>query len=246
MEMFRECPKTIEVNNKYYCRLLAAERDGQEEEICSVCPSLYMDMRQDEKLYRAFCFAERAHKGQYRKGTDIPYLIHLIRTWGYVRQMTESSTEQAAALLHDVLEDTEVTGAELKEQFGSVITLLVVGESECKREERPAGETWEVRKKETIKRLRDRAGFEGELAAMHIAFADKLANLYSMMFEYRRAGERLWSKFNQKKKEMHAWYYGEMGLIFAEYFREKEPELIREYRNYYEEVFGKYEVQISE
>lgn len=245
MKMFRECPETIKKTTRYHCRLLEAVRDGQEEAICSVCPSLYTKMKEEELLYRAFHFAARAHRGQYRKGTDIPYLIHLVRTWGYVCRMTEDGTEQAAALLHDVLEDTEVTEAELREEFGDETAFLVVGESEYKRAERPAGETWQIRKQETIERLRGRTDNENDLAAMRIAFADKLANLYSMMFEYRRTGEQLWKKFNQKKKEMHAWYYGEMGLIFAQYFQKQEPVLLGEYRKYYEEVFGRYEIQVD-
>ena len=144
--------------------------------------------------------------------------------------------------MHDVLEDTKVTEQELRREFGDGITSLVVGESEYKREEKPAGETWQIRKQETIGRLKGRLDNENDLAAMRIAFADKLANLYSMMFEYLRVGERLWSKFNQKSKDMHAWYYGEMGLIFSRYFHEKEPELLGEYWKYYQEVFGTYEI----
>lgn len=77
---------------------------------------------------------------------------------------------------------------------------------------------------------------------MHIAFADKLANLYSMWFEYRLIGEKLWEKFNQKDKSMHAWYYGELGRIFEQYFEEKaESYLMKEYKAYFSEVFG-YEI----
>lgn len=242
MKMFRECPETINKTTSYHCRLLGAVRDGQEEEVCSICPSLHGRMEKEKLIYKAFRFADCAHQGQYRKGTDIPYLIHLVRTWGYVNQMTENRTEQAAALLHDVLEDTKVTEQELRREFGDGITSLVVGESEYKREEKPAGETWQIRKQETIGRLKGRLDNENDLAAMRIAFADKLANLYSMMFEYLRVGERLWSKFNQKSKDMHAWYYGEMGLIFSRYFHEKEPELLGEYWKYYQEVFDAYEI----
>lgn len=242
MKMFRECPETINKSTSYHCRLLGAVRDGQEEEVCSICPSLYGKMEKEELVHKAFHFAAHAHQGQCRKGTDIPYLIHLVRTWGYVCQMTENNMEQAAALLHDVLEDTEVTESELRREFGDEITLLVVGESECKREEKPAGETWQIRKQETIERLKGMSDNQKDLAAMRIAFADKLANLYSMMFEYLRVGERLWKKFNQKSKEMHAWYYGDMGLIFTQYFKGQEPMLLEEYQKYYEEVFGKYEI----
>lgn len=242
MKTFQNCSKDIDENGRYLCLVLGAVRDSRDEEICSICPFLCETLEKKMKVHKAFYFAAQAHQGQYRKGTDIPYLIHLIRTWNYVRQMTEDDMELAAALLHDVLEDTKVTEKELEEQFGRELAELVAGESEYKREERPAGETWQIRKQETIERLKQRAKQENELASMHIAFADKLANLYSMMFEYCRVGEQLWSKFNQKDKRKHAWYYGEMERIFTQYFRKSEPELVREYQKYYKEIFGEYEV----
>ncbi|MCH5252790.1 MAG: HD domain-containing protein [Lachnospiraceae bacterium] len=237
IKMTKECPMEITRKKSYYCSILQVNRRGEEEEICSLCPALNKQMKQNKMLREAFDFAEKAHQGQYRKGTDIPYLIHLIRAWGYVSKMTESETEQAAALLHDVLEDTDVTKEELERLFGGELAELVAKESEHKRAESPAHETWVIRKQETIERLKKCMESKDEQAAMRIAFGDKLANLYSMMFEYRYVGDRLWNKFNQKDKKHHEWYYGEMGKIFKTYFAEDEPELVEEYREYFKEVF---------
>ncbi len=230
---------------KYFCRILQADMNGEEEQICSICSKLLRDMQREENLRRAFRFAREKHRGQFRKGSRIPYLIHLIRTWGYVRQMNDCESVQMAALLHDVLEDTEATYEELEREFSPEIAGLVAGESEEKREGIPAGETWKIRKQETLERLKSlekEAGRAENLASMQIAFADKLANLYSMAYEYRLVGDRIWEKFNQKDKNMHRWYYGSMGEIFSRFFGEREPELWRDYRNYYEEVFGENEV----
>lgn len=225
----------------YYCPLLKADRRGGEEEICSACGAFYRAMGDSERLERAFLFAGRAHQNQMRKGSDIPYLIHLVRTWWYVQQMTDSTEEQVAALLHDVLEDTPVTEEELMAAFGETVTGLVAGESECKREECPAGETWEIRKRETLERLRIFSQGSGHIPAMHIALGDKLANLYSMMYEYRQVGDALWQKFNQKEKAMHGWYYGELGNLFTAFFTTgREAELVGEYQRYFEEIFGGY------
>ncbi len=239
MKPSAECPAALPTSEPYYCDILQTTRQSAEEQICGICEALFDAMDTDIALQRAFSFAAEAHRGQYRKGTQIPYLIHLIRTWGYVSQMTQDSEEQAAALLHDVLEDTQVTAFLLREQFGTRITDLVIGESEYKREQRPAGETWKLRKSETICRLKGRLGKEAERSAMRIAFGDKLANLYSMLYEYQQIGDRLWVKFNQKDKQMHRWYYGEMGKIFAVYFAGgEEDRLVAEYKQYYQEVFG--------
>lgn len=243
MKLSPECPDVAEKQDSYYCKILQVTRMGQEEEICSVCPRLYEQLLQCEELQRAFTFAARAHRGQVRKGTDIPYLIHLIRTWGYVSRMTDDSEEQMAALLHDVLEDTSVTSKEVRGIFGSAVAELVEGMSENKRDERLPGETWVIRKQETIWKLKERLTEEKARGLIHIALADKLANLYSMMYEYRNKGEQLWEKFNQKDKKLHAWYYKELGGVFDTYFSGgQEAELVNEYWSYYKEVFGDHEV----
>ncbi|MCH5265217.1 MAG: bifunctional (p)ppGpp synthetase/guanosine-3',5'-bis(diphosphate) 3'-pyrophosphohydrolase [Lachnospiraceae bacterium] len=240
-----QCPEKIREGQLYDCLILQAKRRGEEEEICSICPAFCEAQRHCPELQKAFEFTARAHQGQVRKGTDIPYLIHLIRTWDYVRQMSSDIKEQMAALLHDVLEDTPVTEAELCRQFGRDITRLVVEETVNKREGLPPGESWRLRKQETITRLREKAGKLEEQAVMHVAFGDKLANLYSMMYEYRRVGDVLWQKFNQKDKAMHAWYYGEMGKIFGSCFTGREAGLVKEYETYYKEVFGENEISVS-
>ena len=223
----------------YFCPLLKTERRSSEEEICSVCDAFYRATEKDERLERAFFFAAKAHAGQMRKGSDIPYLIHLVRTWAYVQRLTDSSEEQAAALLHDVLEDTSVTLKELRDIFGAYIAALVEAESECKRAERPPAETWEIRKMETLNRLHRIMQREDGRPYLHIALGDKLANLFSMSFEYAQKGEQLCQKFNQKDKRMHAWYYGELGMIFGEYFTYgAEKLLVQEYFQYYKEIFG--------
>lgn len=243
MKISPDCPVIAKSSDRYFCQVLGAERSGMEEEICSLCPGLREQTRELPCVKKALLFAADAHRGQMRKGTTIPYLIHLIRTWDYVRQMTEDPEELAAALLHDVLEDTSVTYRELQDVFGVRVAELVAGESEYKREEYPAEETWQIRKQETIHRLQSCLGEEQKRPAMHIALADKLANLFSMAYEYRHVGDSLWQKFNQREKSMHGWYYRQMGEVFTAYFSQgRERSLVEEYQIYYREVFGEYEI----
>ena len=254
MKLLPQCPEHIREGELYYCPILQAQRRGGEEEICSLCPAFNEARMGCSELQRAFMFAAEAHRGQVRKGTDIPYLIHLIRTWDYTRQMSDDREEQIAALLHDILEDTPVTEEELCVRFGDRVACLVAEEGEQKRSELPPGETWQLRKQETIDRLRRKAGEPDEESAIRIALADKLANLYSMAYEYRIVGDILWKKFNQKDKTMHAWYYGEMGRIFAACFEGgdsdgsagREADLVREYHTYYKEVFGENEISVGQ
>ena len=91
MKMSPECPAVVRPSENYFCRMLQAERAGGDEEICSICPELRRRLAELPGLDRALKFAAEAHGTQTRKGTDIPYLIHLIRTWDYVRRIDRKS-----------------------------------------------------------------------------------------------------------------------------------------------------------
>lgn len=76
-------------------------------------------------IRKAFFFAKERHAGQMRKFSDDPYFLHPVRVGLLLRDFDDEVI--IAGLLHDVLEDTETTVRELEEQFGSNITLLVLG-----------------------------------------------------------------------------------------------------------------------
>lgn len=66
-------------------------------------------------------FAEKAHGDQRRKFVDEPYINHPLRVMETCRQYSPSSSMAAAAILHDVLEDTPVTGEEFREFLSTVM-----------------------------------------------------------------------------------------------------------------------------
>ena len=62
---------------------------------------------------RAIAFAVKAHEGQPRKGTDIPYIFHPIEVGMIVSRITDDAEVIAAAVLHDTVEDcASVTGCD--------------------------------------------------------------------------------------------------------------------------------------
>lgn len=73
-------------------------------------------------LQSVYDFAERAHEGQYRKYTPEPYIVHPKRVMETCRQYGATLPMLAAALLHDVIEDTEVGESQLLEFLDSVMT----------------------------------------------------------------------------------------------------------------------------
>ena len=144
---------------------------------------------------RAIVFATRAHSGTYRKGTKIPYIVHPIEAAAIVATMTDDPDMIAAAVLHDVVEDTDATLEEIRFFFNDRIADLVEAESEDKRKDLPPQETWMTRKMETLEFLRHEADRDAKI----LALADKL-----------------WERLNEKRKEKHGWMYRQVAEALAE------------------------------
>lgn len=161
---------------------------------------------------KAAVFAAVAHRGTTRKGSRIPYLAHPMEAAAIVSEMTDDRDLIAAAMLHDVIEDTEVTLPELEEYFGERIARYVSGESENKRRELPPESTWMLRKQETIDFLEHQA----DTGAKMLALADKLSNLRSIARDVEIVGDRLWERFHQKDKAMHGWMYRQIAETLRE------------------------------
>ena len=154
-------------------------------------------------LCQATRLAAQAHDGAYRKGGRAPYLLHVMETAEIVGTMTENEDVLAAAVLHDVLEDTSVTEEELRETVGGHVTELVLAVSENKRREQPAEMTWRLRKQESVERLLK----EPRLEVKMIALGDKLSNIRALQRDYGILGEQVWERFNNKSKAEQGWYY---------------------------------------
>lgn len=158
-----------------------------------------------ELVFRAVEFATRAHAGQYRKGTRIPYVIHPLRVGQTLIEVDATAEVVAAAILHDTLEDTAVTTAEIARQFGEPVALLVQAVSEPDRRA-----AWEVRKRHTIASVR-----VASAPALLILCADKLDNVRSMSRGESRLGPPFWERF-QRPKAAQAWYYRGVSSALAE------------------------------
>lgn len=153
-------------------------------------------------LQRTYAFAARAHRQQYRKGTKIPYFTHIITTVNYILKLTDDLEILQAAILHDTVEDTPTTVADLKRDFGDRVAALVEAATEDKRHDMPASETWEIRKEETVARLKSQTP-----DVKMIVLADKTANAESLVKEWNCMGDEVWKKFNQKDKKKQEWYF---------------------------------------
>ncbi|MBO5563745.1 MAG: bifunctional (p)ppGpp synthetase/guanosine-3',5'-bis(diphosphate) 3'-pyrophosphohydrolase [Bacteroidales bacterium] len=179
---------------------------------------------------RAAVFAVRAHAGTERRGKGFPYVIHPMEAASIVATMTSDQELLAAAVLHDVVEDTSVTVDEIRDAFGGRVAALVAAESDRVIPEMIEHESWFVRKQEAI----DRLGV-APLDVKMVALGDKLSNMRAIARDYAVLGDRLWDLFRIKDRESHAWHYRGLADSLVEL---SETAAYQEFKRLVEQVFG--------
>ena len=155
-----------------------------------------------ELVSEAIAFAVKAHDGMRRKKSEAPYILHPMEAAVIVGTMTDDQELIAAAALHDVVEDTDITIEEIEEKFGKRVRELVEAETEDKRADLPPEETWRIRKEESLEVLKN-----SDDDVLMLWLGDKLANMRSIYREFKIEGEAMWQRFNQKDPALQAWYY---------------------------------------
>ena len=88
--------------------------------------SEYLNEHHVALVKKAYEFAEKAHRGQYRKSGE-QYIIHPVQVAGILADLEMDPSTVAAGFLHDVVEDTNVSIEEIKQEFGNEIAMLVDG-----------------------------------------------------------------------------------------------------------------------
>lgn len=162
-----------------------------------------------ERFERALAYAIDHHRDDKRKGTQIPYAAHLLSVAAIVLEMESSEDEAVAALLHDVIEDGggPDAEAEIAAQFGPDVARIVRANSDSL-----TGETikapWRQRKETYIAQIADKAPDE-----LRVSIADKLHNARSILSDYRRHGEALWTRFAGRRAGT-LWYYRSLLAAF--------------------------------
>ena len=127
-------------------------------------------------LKKAYVFAGRAHKGQVRRSGE-PYLSHPLEVANMLADLKLDKTTLVAGLLHDVLEDTEVTAAEVRENFGKEVADLVEGVTKISRVQESSPE---VRRAETIQKII--LAMTDDLRVIFIKLADRIHNLKTLKY----------------------------------------------------------------
>lgn len=155
-------------------------------------------MRIDEAIE----FAVRAHTGQHRKGTDIPYITHPMAVAMLLARAGCDEEIITAGLLHDTVEDCGVSLAEIAARFGERVAAIVEG---CSEPDKAA--PWEARKEHTLHYLRT-----APLDVKLVSCADKLHNARTIAADVAAHGEATWSRFKRGRAQQ-GWYY--RGIVEA-------------------------------
>jgi guanosine-3',5'-bis(diphosphate) 3'-pyrophosphohydrolase len=146
-------------------------------------------------LYQqALKVAIKAHEGQTRKHDESAYVAHPIMVARYVEAAGFPEVAVAAALVHDVLEDTTVTEAELRQQLGDAVVDIVTAVSEN------TALPWEERKELYVNTV----VAAGELV-WAVSVADKIHNAQDLIEFYATAGPSAWNVFN-RGKDKKIWF----------------------------------------
>jgi (p)ppGpp synthase/HD superfamily hydrolase len=156
--------------------------------------------------------ATEVHGDQRRKGTEIPFLAHLLVVTGLVLEDGGDEDEAVAALLHDTVEDGggRAMLARIAESFGDRVATIVAACSDTLdpgREER-----WIVRKRRYLAHLPD---VEDD-GVLRVSLADKVHNARSIVRDYREEGNALWARFTDKTVQEQLWYYAALLAFFEE------------------------------
>ena len=151
---------------------------------------------------KAITFATKAHHGTERRGKGFPYIIHPLEAMAIVATMTSDPRLLAAAVLHDTIEDTEITYDDIKGEFGKRIADLVAKETDERLDHDGRILTWQERKKRDMDSLKN-----STREIKIIALGDKLSNMRAIARDYKTAGDNLWKIFHVKDKATHAWRY---------------------------------------
>lgn len=186
----------------------------------------------DQKLFNdALMFALKAHDGVSRKSSSIPFILHPMEVATIVSSIVEDQEIMAAALLHDTVEDAEVSLKEIEEKFGRRVCELVASETEDKLRDMLPEDSWQKRKEDSLLILKNTK----DPAIKILWLADKLANMRSFYQLYLKKKDKMWENFHQRDAKKQEWYYRTVGEYCSDL---SDTKAYQEYIELIDKVFG--------
>ncbi len=161
-----------------------------------------------ERFDIALVYASDAHREQFRKGSGVPYIAHLLGVASIALEYGADEDQAIAALLHDAVEDQG--GLErledIRSRFGERVAGIV---ADCTDSHVIPKPPWRERKEQYV------ASLDGKPAAsLLVSLADKTHNAEAIVADLERSGEEVWMRFTGKR-DGTLWYYETLALTFA-------------------------------
>lgn len=157
---------------------------------------------------QALTLAARAHEGQLRKGTLIPYIVHPVAVAGLVAQHGGDEDLQIAALLHDVLEDGGLQYEAEIRTFGARVLHVVRACTDGVPDEKGGKADWKERKLAYLDHLRD-----ADDDVLLVSGCDKLHNARSILDDLVAIGSGVFERFGAGQ-DGTLWYYRALADVF--------------------------------
>jgi (p)ppGpp synthase/HD superfamily hydrolase len=149
----------------------------------------------------ALQFALAAHRDHLRKGTQVPYVSHLLAVASVVLDYGGDEHEAIAALLHDSVEDRGVDPEDIRRRFGDRVANIVVACSDSVEKDPNKKADWRLRKETYLRHLETAPS-----PVLLVSAADKLHNARSIIKDFMDVGQKIWKRF-KGGKDGSLWYY---------------------------------------
>jgi (p)ppGpp synthase/HD superfamily hydrolase len=161
-----------------------------------------------DRFTAALTLACELHRTQFRKGTSIPYVSHLLAVASLALEHGANEDEAIAAVLHDAVEDQggAAMAQRIREQFGDTVAELVLACTDTDVEPKPP---WRARKEAYVAHIR-----LAPAPARLVSASDKLHNARSILADYREHGDALWGRFTGGR-DGTLWYYRSLVEAFS-------------------------------
>lgn len=165
-----------------------------------------------ERFDRAFALAHELHRNQERKGTSVPYIVHLMSVAALACEYGGTEDQTIAALLHDAVEDQggEPTAQRILSGFGPDVHRMVMALSDSVASNPAQKLPWKARKESYLEHLKS-----SPPDVRLVSAADKVHNVRSLIADLRILGPAVWSKF-KGGRDGSLWYYESMVTALRE------------------------------
>lgn len=146
------------------------------------------------RLQKAIDISITAYMGQKRKGKEVPYIIHPLGVGIILARAGATENIIISGILHDTIEDTEMTREDIRKEFGEDVARIVDGVTEQDK-----SLPWAERKKLALEHVK-----EMKHDSLLVKSADLLHNLIDQINDYLIEGDEMFKGFNASKKMQEA------------------------------------------